>query len=204
LTKAGKIIIIIDNVTNNDNKPANTATDACRSPHPPHPPAHYPGPGTGRLTTQELAERLPEVPLSSLYRHLQLLRRGEVLDVVETRLVNGIEEKVYAVTGRTHLGPEEMAHLSGDEHVKYFATYLLTPVAGLCATTSQSAEDEDGLVDLAADYAGYTEVILYADEAELQAFQAALNKVLLPLVQNEASGERRRYRMAIIAHPTGD
>jgi hypothetical protein len=159
--------------------------------------------GQDRLTTQELAERLPEVPLSSLYRHLQLLRRGEVLDVVETRLVNGIEEKVYAVTGRTHLGPEEMAQLGGDEHVKYFATYLLTLLQGY-AGYIRSAQDEDGLVDLAADYAGYTEVIFYADEEELQAFQAALNKVMLSLVQNEAAALRRRYRMAIIAHPTGD
>lgn len=159
--------------------------------------------GQDRLTTQELGERLPEVPVSSLYRHLQLLRRGEVLDVVETRMVNGIEVKVYAVTGRTHLGPEEMAQLSADEHVKYFATYLLTLLQGFAGFIS-SNQDGDGLVDLAADYAGYTEVIYYANEEELQAFQAALNRAMFSLVQNEATAERRRYRMALIAHPTGD
>jgi hypothetical protein len=159
--------------------------------------------GRDRLTTQELAERLPEVPVSSLYRHLQLLRRGDVLDVVERRLVNGIEEKVYAVTGRTHLSQEEMAHLSGEEHVAYFAMYLISLLQNY-ATYIAGAADEDGNINLAADYAGYTEVTYYADEAELYAFQAAMNKALLPLIHNEASPERRRYRLAIIAHPTGD
>lgn len=159
--------------------------------------------GQDHLTTQELARRLPDVPVSSLYRHLQLLRRGKVLDVVESRQVNGIEEKVYAITGRTHLGPEEMAQLSGDEHVKYFATYLLTLLQNFAGYIG-SAQDEDGRVDLAADYAGYTEVIYYADEAELQAFQAALGAALRPMIENKATAERRRYRMAIIAHPTGE
>jgi hypothetical protein len=159
--------------------------------------------GRERLTTQELAERLPEVPVSSLYRHLQLLRRGDVLEVVETRLVNGIGEKVYAVTGRTHLSQEEMADLDAEEHLKYFATYLLSVLQGFSAYVA-GAEDRDGTVNLAADYAGYTEVTFHADEAELHAFQAAMNKALLPLIENEASPERRRYRLAIIAHPTGD
>jgi DNA-binding transcriptional ArsR family regulator len=159
--------------------------------------------GQERLTTRELAERLPEVPVSSLYRHLQLLRRGDVLDVVETRLVNGIEEKVYAVTGRTHLTQEEMAELSAEEHVKYFATYLLTVLQNFAAYVA-GAEERDGTVNLAADHAGYTEVTFYADEAELHAFQTAMNKAVLPLIKNEAGPERRRYRLAIIAHPTGD
>lgn len=159
--------------------------------------------GQERLTTQALAERLPNVPVSSLYRHLQLLRRGDVLDVVEKRLVNGIEEKVYAVTGRTHLSRDEMAQLTAAEHRKYFATYLLSLMQGF-ADYVESAGGADGAIDMAADYAGYSEVIFFANEAELQSFQTVLNKAVRPLLENKASARRRRYRMAIIAHPTGD
>jgi DNA-binding transcriptional ArsR family regulator len=103
---AAKSIIIIDNVTNNDNtlRRGHLLMRVDLLIHPIR-LRIIQALGQDRLTTQELAERLPEVPLSSLYRHLQLLRRGDVLDVVEERLVNGIEEKVYAVTGRTHLEP---------------------------------------------------------------------------------------------------
>lgn len=159
--------------------------------------------GQERLTTQDLGDRLPDIPLSSLYRHLRLLRRGEVLDVVEKRLVNGIEEKVYAVTGRTHLNRDEMAELTPEEHRKYFATYLLSLMQGFADYVESSAA-ADGVIDMAADCAGYSEVIFFASEAELQAFQEVLNKAVLPLLENKVSDGRRRYRMAIIAHPIGD
>lgn len=159
--------------------------------------------GRERLTTQELAERLPDVPQSSLYRHLRLLRQGEVVDVVEARLVNGIQEKVYAVTGRTHLSQEEMAQLSVDEHLTTFTTYVVSLLQAFASYLAASA-DEDGRVDMAADFAGYTEVVFYADDLELQQFQQALNVALLPFIENKPTEGRRRYRMAIIAHPTGE
>jgi energy-coupling factor transporter ATP-binding protein EcfA2 len=77
-----------------------------------------------------------------------------------------------------------MAQLGGDEHVKYFATYLLTLLQGY-AGYIRSAQDEDGLVDLAADYAGYTEVIFYADEEELQALSGRAQQGI------SAAGEQR-------------
>lgn len=159
--------------------------------------------GQERLTTQELAERLPEVPQSSLYRHLRLLRQGQVIDVVEKRLVNGIQEKVYAVTGRTHLSQEDMAQLTVDEHLSTFSTYVATLLQAFAAYLRANA-NEAGQVDMAADFAGYTEIIFYADDLELQQFQQALNAALLPLVVNEETEGRRRYRMALIAHPTGE
>lgn len=49
-------------------------------------------------TTQKLAEALPDVPLSSLYRHLRLLLEGGYIEVASTRSVNGIEEKTYRLS----------------------------------------------------------------------------------------------------------
>lgn len=159
--------------------------------------------GQERLTTQELAERLPDVPQSSLYRHLRLLRQGEVVDVVEKRLVHGIEEKVYAVIGRAHLSQEDMAQLTVEEHLSYFATYVVSLLQAYASYLEANA-DEHGHVDMAADYAGYTEINFYADEQELQQFQQALHAALLPLITNQETEGRRRYRMALIAHLTGD
>ncbi len=159
--------------------------------------------GQERLTTQELAERLPDVPQSSLYRHLRLLRQGRVVDVVEKRPVHGIEEKVYAIVGRAHLSQEDMAQLSVEEHLSFFATYVVSLLQAYAAYLETSA-DEDGRVDMAADFAGYTEINYFATEAELQQFQQALHAALLPLITNEENEGRRRYRMALIAHPTGD
>jgi DNA-binding transcriptional ArsR family regulator len=159
--------------------------------------------GQEHLTTQELAKRLADVPLSSLYRHLQLLRKGDVLDIVEERVVNGIVEKVYAITGRTFLSQEDMAQLTPAEHLKFFTTYVLTLIQGFARYVETAAGDE-GTIDMAADYAGYNEIVFFANEDELYALQRAINEAFLPLVNNKASAGRRRFRMAFIAHPTGD
>jgi DNA-binding transcriptional ArsR family regulator len=159
--------------------------------------------GREKLTTQALSERLPDVPQSSLYRHLRLLRQGMVVGVVDRRLINGIQEKVYAVTGGTHLSREDMAQLTADEHLSYFTTYVMSLLQAFAAYV-QSSADEQGHVDMASDFAGYTEIIFHADEQELQQFQQALSAALLALVENQETDGRRKYRMAVIAHPTGD
>jgi DNA-binding transcriptional ArsR family regulator len=46
-------------------------------------------------TTHQIAAALPDVPVSSLYRHLRLLLEGGYIEIASTRSVNGIEEKTY-------------------------------------------------------------------------------------------------------------
>ncbi|MCP4428431.1 MAG: helix-turn-helix domain-containing protein, partial [Chloroflexi bacterium] len=60
------------------------------------------------LTTQEIAERLPGTPKSSIYRHLKTLLAGEAITVAETRSVKGIQEKVYRLAQRPYLGPDDL------------------------------------------------------------------------------------------------
>ena len=65
--------------------------------------------GAEKLTTQEIAERLPDVPKSSLYRHLKLLLEGEMIGLAETRLVHGIQERCTGWSDR---------HISGQKRWK--------------------------------------------------------------------------------------
>lgn len=153
------------------------------------------------LTTQEIAERLPDVPKSSLYRHLKLLLQGEMIALAETRLVHGIQEKVYALAQPPHVGAEEMAGLTADEHFRAFTTYILTLLREFSAyLTRAQAEAPAGEIDLAADYVGYTEAIFFADEDELAAFQERLQAALAPLPQKPGPGRQRR-KIALITHP---
>lgn len=49
------------------------------------------------LTPAQLHERLPEIPLATLYRHLAALTEGGVLAVQETHAKRGTTEKTYAL-----------------------------------------------------------------------------------------------------------
>jgi len=153
------------------------------------------------LTTQQIAERLPDVPKSSIYRHLKLLLEGEMIGLAETRLVHGIQEKVYELAQPPYLGAEEMASLTADEHFRTFTTYILTLLREFAAyLTRAQGQAPAGKIDLAADHVGYTEAVFFAGEEELVVFQERLQEALAPLPQKPGPGRRRR-KIALITHP---
>lgn len=150
------------------------------------------------LTTQEINERLPDVPQSSIYRHLKLLLDGEMIAVAETRLVNGIQEKVYRLAQRPYLSADDVSGMTTDDHLRTFTTYIMTLLQGFGEYLDTAGPTPDFL----ADRVGYTEVLFWATDAEMDAFQAVLNEAILPFLQNAGDGNgRRRRKIAIVSHP---
>ena len=50
-----------------------------------------------KLTPLQLGEQLADVPQATLYRHLNKLMQGGLLEVIEERPVRGTVEKVYGL-----------------------------------------------------------------------------------------------------------
>jgi DNA-binding transcriptional ArsR family regulator len=156
--------------------------------------------GQDAVTTQEIADRLPDVPKSSIYRHLKLLLEGDMVMVTETKLVNGIQEKVYQLAQRPYLSAEDMADLSAEEHIQYFTTYVMSLVQDFAVYVSD-AEGNGGKVDMLADRTGYTEVEFYATLAELDQLNVELNTAFLKLINNPPGNGRQKHKFSIVTHP---
>ncbi len=152
---------------------------------------------TEMLTTQEIAERMTDVPKSSIYRHLKALLQGEMIAVAETRLVKGIEEKVHRLEQRPYLGPDDMATVTTDEHLHYFTAYVMTLLHGFADYLAAAPPSPD----FVADRVGYTEAFFYADDGEMDTLQADLNAAFMKLAANEPGNGRKRRKIAIIGHP---
>lgn len=152
------------------------------------------------LTTQEIAEKMADVPVSSLYRHLKLLLGEEIIAVADTQLVKGVQEKVYRVTQSTFLGPADMSNLTPEEHMQYFTNYVLTLLQGFQNYLDRAARD-GGEIDMLADRVGYTEVAFWVDDGQFDAFGRELNQALLPLLQQRQGPGRRRRKLATITYP---
>lgn len=151
------------------------------------------------FTTQEISARLPDVPKSSIYRHLKTLLESNLVFVAETRQVRGIQEKRYRLTQEPTLGPGDMAGLDADEHLGYFTSYLLTMVRDF--SNYLAAAEQAGRVDMLADRVGYTEVTFEASRDELDSFQAELNRLVLKLKQIQTGTGRKKRKLAIVTHP---
>jgi DNA-binding transcriptional ArsR family regulator len=153
----------------------------------------------GPRTTQQIAEQLVDVAKSSLYRHLKLLRESGFVTVKEIHVVQGIQEKVYQLDRPARLGPEAVAGLSADDHLRYFTIYLLVLLRGFSNYLAATPEP-----DFAADRTGYSEVSFWASKDELDGFARSVNDVLLPLLQQKSGEGRQRHRVAIITYPERD
>ncbi|MBN2472034.1 MAG: helix-turn-helix domain-containing protein [Anaerolineae bacterium] len=150
-----------------------------------------------QMTTQEIGAALPDVPTSSLYRHLRQLLKSDLITVAESHQVRGIEEKVYALARSPHLiDPAQFAALTPEEHLHYFTMYAAALIQSFAGYVRHTPE-----VDYVTDRVGYTEALVWATPEEFDTFGAALNTALLPLMKQGPGAGRRLRKIGVIAHP---
>ncbi|HEY9857565.1 MAG TPA: helix-turn-helix domain-containing protein [Stenomitos sp.] len=155
--------------------------------------------GTGRhYTAQQLAEALPDVPSATLYRHLNKLLSGNLLEVVSQRQVRGAQEKTYALRGGSaSVDPQELASASREDHMRYFTTFL----ASLMADFERYLQGES--FDLVQDQVGYRTLPLNLSKAEFLQFAQALQEAVRPFIGLPDSPERtiRHFSTVVIPSP---
>jgi len=150
--------------------------------------------GGGPATAGEIAERVPDVPPATLYRHVNALRAGGVLAVAGERKVRGAIERRYSLhPGAASLGPADLAAASREDHLRWFASFL----AGLLGAFGRYVDR--GTPDLARDGVGYREMVLQLSDEELARMAAALNEALLPFAtQSPAEGRTPRLFATVL------
>lgn len=150
----------------------------------------------GPKTTSEISEGLPDVPTSSIYRHLKLLLDGKMIEVAEVNIVQGIVERVYKLIQVPRLTSEDMSEVSADEHLRYFVSYIITLIQGFEEYITSVDRP-----DFERDMAGFTETTIWATEEELRVFVSSLNEAIAPLAQHSRDERRRKRKIAVILHP---
>lgn len=152
--------------------------------------------GREGMTPLQLAETMPDVSQATLYRHINRLTESSLLTVIEERQVRGTIEKVYVLNNsvQTHLGREDMQNLSKEEHMHYFNTFLVTLMEEFSIYLRQTKK-----VDYAADGVGYSQVILYMDDAEMLTFSQKINEALLPFAENKNADESSTRRKRVFS-----
>jgi DNA-binding transcriptional ArsR family regulator len=151
----------------------------------------------GQLTTQQISEALPDVPASSIYRHMRLLLKSGLVCVAETRPVKGIEEKVYALSRAPRItDPAAFAGLTPQEHIHYFTMFAAALIGGF-ADYVHSAPERDML----ADRVGYTEALFYGTPDEVDALGQAINEALARLAHNPPGEGRTLHKFSVVLYP---
>ncbi|TCC39345.1 helix-turn-helix domain-containing protein [Kribbella sindirgiensis] len=149
------------------------------------------------LTTAELGERIADVSKATLYRHVELLAEGGILEVAEERRVRGAVERRFRLrVASASITPEQLEQLTVEDHRRGFAAAMAALVAEFNAYV-----ERDG-ADPIADLVGYRQHGIWLTEAELHQLIEGLRAAILPALSNEATPERSRYLLSPILFPT--
>ena len=150
--------------------------------------------GDRALTTSELAAELSDVPPGSLYRHVAMLAKAGVLQVVAERRVRGAVERTYTLRlFAARISPEEARQMSGEDHAQAFMVY----VAGMLADADRYLAS--GQPDPARDGADYQVGALWLTDAEFAELLRELSLVFAPRLANPpGKGRKRRMVYTVI------
>ena len=148
-----------------------------------------------RMTAQELGEMLADVPQPTLYRQLNRLVSGGLLEVVEERPVRGTVERVYALPRVTlvNLSARDLASATRDDLLRYFTTFAATLVGDFGRYLQRER------VDLGADGVGFHQLVFYLSDEEFVEFARDLREVLhAALAKGRAPGRTRRAFTTVV------
>lgn len=148
------------------------------------------------MTASQLMELLGDVAQATLYRHVNQLEAGGLIEVSEERQVRGGTERTFRVIeSAISLTDQDLAGASAEDHFRYFGIFVATLLSDFGAYL------EGGEPDYSSDGVGYQQTPLWLDDAELGELLEAMREIIEPRLDNEPGHGRRRRLMTTILMP---
>ncbi|WP_329105893.1 helix-turn-helix domain-containing protein [Streptomyces sp. NBC_01439] len=152
--------------------------------------------GGRELTTGELCDRIRDVSKATVYRHVDLLAAGGLLEVAGERRVRGAVERRYRLRrDRAGINEEVVASLSPDDHRSAFAAALAVLAAEFTGYLDRDTADP------VADSVGYRQHAVWLSPGELRGMIDGMRKAIAPHLANEPSPVRTQYLISPILFP---
>jgi hypothetical protein len=152
--------------------------------------------GDRALTTTQLADELDDVPAGSLYRHVALLTKAGVLQVVAERRVRAVVERTYTLRLlAARVGPAEAVAMTPEEHSRAFLVF----VAGLLADFDRYLGS--GPPNFVRDGVSYSMAAMWLTDAEYAEFLRDVQAIVQPRLANAPRKGRRRRMVSSVFLP---
>lgn len=155
--------------------------------------------GGREMTTADLVERLPDVSKATVYRHIDLLSNGGVLEVAAERRVRGAVERRYRLRqDRASISAAAAAGLTTEDHRRAFTIAMTALTAEFGAYLDRPGADP------ARDLVGYRQHAVWLSPGELVELISELRAAILPRLTQDPAPGRAQYLLSPILFPIGD
>jgi DNA-binding transcriptional ArsR family regulator len=152
--------------------------------------------GGRTLTTSELCARMPDVSRATVYRHIDMLAAGGILEVADERRVRGAVERRYRLRqDRATIDAGTAESLSLDEHRRAFAAAMAALLAEFNTYLDRDRADP------AADVVGYRQHAVWLSRDELLEMIDEMRSAIAPRLANPPAPGRAHYLLSPILFP---
>ncbi|WP_328989216.1 helix-turn-helix domain-containing protein [Kribbella sp. NBC_01245] len=149
------------------------------------------------FTTLQLRERLPDVSRATMYRQVEILLEGGLLEIESEARVHGAVERRYRLLAAQTLIDRDTAEaMTLDEHRHGFAAATASLLGEFAAYLDQEGADPK------ADLVSYKQIPLWLSDKEKADLIDAVMALLQAHAGNPQSPGRRRHLLATIFFPT--
>jgi DNA-binding transcriptional ArsR family regulator len=155
--------------------------------------------GGRTCTTSELCTSLPDVPKTTVYRHVSLLADAGLLEVAGEQRVRALVERHYRLRrDKVVIDPEAGKAMSLDDHRHGFAAAMAAMLAEFNAYLDRPGADP------AADSIGYRQGTFWLTPDEHAELTNEVREAFASRWGNQPAPGRRPYLASAIMFPTGD
>ncbi|MET9275715.1 hypothetical protein [Kribbella sp. NPDC003557] len=138
------------------------------------------------VTTTDLKRDLPDIPTTTLYRHVAALIDAGYLTVVRERKIRGTTERTLSLdqTKVGRIDEREARAMTADQHRQAFLMMLTR----LAADFDRAVDSGD--LQPRLDQLGYSQLALYLSPDDMAAFRAGFTKLVEPYLAESPGKDR--------------
>jgi DNA-binding transcriptional ArsR family regulator len=154
---------------------------------------------TYRMTAGEISNAMPDIPLTTLYRHINALLEGGLLTIVEERPVRGTVERLYALTAPPSLTADDLEGMSREECEQAFTIYLST----LMSDAQHYLDTRSGSrkINPLVDGVHISKVQLFLTDNEFNQLNSKMMECMLEAAKNQPEAGRHRRMFSYMFIP---
>jgi DNA-binding transcriptional ArsR family regulator len=147
-------------------------------------------------TTSDLCARLPDVPKTTVYRHVGLLAEAGLLEVAGEQRVHGAVERRYRLNrARAMISPDAAASMSLEDHRHGFAAAMAALLADFNAYLDREHADPT------ADSVSYRQIPVWLNQDELAELISEIRSAIETRMNNEPTPDRSPHLLSPILFP---
>ena len=140
------------------------------------------------MTVLDISKIL-DIPHTTLYRHINALVEGGILNVVEETQKRGTVERLYALAAPPSLSAEDLKGMKKRDYEQVFTLFVTTLISDMQRYLDTKPGDEE--FDVLADGTDISKVRLFLSDGELKQMNAAITDLMLAAIENQPDAERK-------------